>query len=95
MAMFKIYVGNLDYKVTVEHLKPLFEPFGELDEISIAVDAEGKSRGFAIVLFKDKLKGQLAIETLADFNSCVVNIGVKPNSVIFARIGTLTSSANL
>ena len=66
MAMFKIYVGNLDYKVTVEHLKPLFEPFGELDEITIAVDAEGKSRGFAIVLFKDKLKGQLAIETLAE-----------------------------
>lgn len=68
MAMFKIYVGNLDYKVTVEHLKPLFEPFGELDEITIAVDAEGKSRGFAIVLFKDKLKGQLAIETLAEKN---------------------------
>ena len=66
MAMFKIYVGNLDYKVTVEHLKPLFEPFGELDEITIAVDADGKSRGFAIVLFKDKLKGQLAIETLAE-----------------------------
>ena len=66
MAMFKIYVGNLDYKVTVEHLKPLFEPFGELDEITIAVDAEGKSRGFAIVLFKDKLKGQLAIETLTE-----------------------------
>ncbi|MSR33803.1 MAG: hypothetical protein EXS12_03235 [Phycisphaerales bacterium] len=68
MAMFKIYVGNLDYKVTVEHLKPLFEPFGELDEITIALDAEGKSRGFAIVLFKDKLKGQLAIETLAEKN---------------------------
>ena len=66
MAMFKIYVGNLDYKVTVEHLKPLFEPFGELDEITIAVDADGKSRGFAIVLFKDKLKGQLAIETLTE-----------------------------
>ncbi len=66
MAMFKIYVGNLDYKVTAEHLKPLFEPFGELDEITIALDGDGKSRGFAIVLFKDKLKGQLAIETLAD-----------------------------
>jgi RNA recognition motif-containing protein len=66
MAMFKIYVGNLDYKVTAELLKPLFEPFGELDEITIAVDADGKSRGFAIVLFKDKLKGQLAIETLAE-----------------------------
>ncbi|MCE9618663.1 MAG: hypothetical protein K8R92_02000 [Planctomycetes bacterium] len=66
MAMFKIYVGNLDYKVTVEDLRPMFEPFGDLDEITIAVDAEGKSRGFAIVLFKDKLKGQLAIETLTD-----------------------------
>ncbi len=62
--MFKIFVGNLDSKVTVEMLRPMFEPFGELDEVVVAKDEDGKSRGFAIVLYKDAMKGQLAIETL-------------------------------
>ena len=64
MPMFKIFVGNLDAKVTVEMLKPMFEAFGELDEVILAKDDDGKSRGFAIVLYKDAMKGQLAIETL-------------------------------
>lgn len=64
MPMFKIFVGNLDPKVTLEMLKPMFEAFGELDEVIVAKDEDGKSRGFAIVLYKDAMKGQLAIETL-------------------------------
>ena len=61
MPMFKIFVGNLDPKVTVEMIKPMFEAFGELDEVILAKDEDGKSRGFAIVLYKDAMKGQLAI----------------------------------
>jgi len=64
--MFKVYVGNLDSRVTADSLRPMFEPFGDLDEIIIATDSKTqKSRGFAIVLFRDPMKGQLAIETLA------------------------------
>ncbi len=81
MAMFKVFVGNLDFKVTAEMLKPMFEAFGELDEVILAKDEEGKSRGFAIVLFKDAMKGQLAIETLADRKilgrSIVINEALK------------------
>jgi RNA recognition motif. (a.k.a. RRM, RBD, or RNP domain) len=63
--MFKVYVGNLDPRTTVETLKPYFEPFGDaVDEIIVALDDEGQPRGFAIVLFRDPAKGQLAIETL-------------------------------
>ena len=63
--MFKVYVGNLDPRTTVETLKPYFEPFGDaVDEIIVALDAEGQPRGFAIVLFRDAERGQLAIETL-------------------------------
>jgi hypothetical protein len=50
--------------VTVEMLTPMFAAFGELDEVIVAKDEDGKSRGFAIVLYKDSMKGQLAIETL-------------------------------
>ncbi|MFM9170698.1 MAG: RNA recognition motif domain-containing protein [Phycisphaerales bacterium] len=63
--MFKVFVGNLDPRTTVESLKPYFEPFGDaVDEIIVAMDEEGKSRGFAIILFRDPQRGQLAIETL-------------------------------
>jgi RNA recognition motif-containing protein len=79
--MFKVYLGNLDSRVTVETLKPLFLPFGDGEEIVIATDADGKSRGFAIILFKDPLKGQLAIETLANRKingrTVVINEAVK------------------
>lgn len=65
MPMFKVYVGNIDDRTTVETLKPYFEPFGDaVDEIIVALDAEGQPRGFAIVLFRDAERGQLAIETL-------------------------------
>lgn len=63
--MFKVYVGNLDPRTTVDTLKPYFEPFGDaVDEIIVALDGEGQPRGFAIVLFRDPQRGQLAIETL-------------------------------
>ncbi|MBX3356658.1 MAG: RNA-binding protein [Phycisphaeraceae bacterium] len=63
--MFKVFVGNLDQRTTADSLRPIFEPFGDLDEIIVAIDPKTKrSRGFAIVLFRDPLKGQLAIETL-------------------------------
>lgn len=65
MPMFKIYVGNLDPRTTVEALKPYFEPFGEaVDEIILVMDEQGEPRGFAIVLFRDPQLGQLAVETL-------------------------------
>lgn len=65
MPMFKVYVGNLDPRTTVETLKPYFEPFGDaVDEIVLVTDKDGQPRGFAIVLFRDPQRGQLAIETL-------------------------------
>ena len=53
------------YGTTVETLKPYFAPFGEaVDEIIVALDEEGKARGFAIVLFRDPQLGQLAIDAV-------------------------------
>lgn len=80
--MFKVYVGNLDSRVTADVLRPLFEPFGDLDEIIVATDSKtNRSRGFAIVLFRDALKGQLAIETLTgrklSGRTIVINEAVK------------------
>ncbi|HAW96058.1 MAG TPA: hypothetical protein DCX60_07280 [Phycisphaerales bacterium] len=61
-GLFKIYVGNLDYKVTEFSVRRLFEPFGELEDVAMATDKEtGKPRGFAIVMMRDHSQGHTAI----------------------------------
>jgi RNA recognition motif-containing protein len=62
-GIFKIYVGNLDYKVTEFAVRRLFEPFGEIEDIAMAQDKEtSKPRGFAIVMMRDHEQGQSAID---------------------------------
>lgn len=64
--MFKIYVGNLDYRVEAEDVLRLFQRFGPIEDVAMAVDKKtGKKRGFAIVMVREELRGRLAIESLA------------------------------
>jgi len=45
-----IYVGNLEYGVTSEELRALFEPFGTVAMAEVQVKARtGHSRGFGMV----------------------------------------------
>ncbi|MDA1008728.1 MAG: RNA-binding protein [Planctomycetota bacterium] len=63
--MFKIYIGNLDKRTTLEHVKNLFTAFPDIDDLVLGEDPEtGQSRCFAIAMFKDDARGQLAIDTL-------------------------------
>ena len=64
MGMFKVYVGNLDRKATADDVRTLFVAFPDVEDIALATDKEGNSRCFAIVMFRDKQRGQLAIEVL-------------------------------
>jgi RNA recognition motif-containing protein len=60
--MFKIFVGNLEYKTSVEAIRDLFERHFAIDDVAMAVDpATGKSRGFAIVMTKDEVKARAAL----------------------------------
>ena len=61
-GLFKIYVGNLDYKVTEFAVRRLFEPFGDLEDVAMATDKQtGKPRGFAIVMMRDHDEARQAI----------------------------------
>lgn len=61
-GLFKIYVGNLDYKVTEFAVRRLFEPYGAIEDIAMATDKEtGKPRGFAIVMMRDHDEAKTAI----------------------------------
>ncbi len=62
MALFKIFVGNLNRQTTPEALRELFERYGTVNDVALATDkATGKPRGFAFVFMEDADAGRIAI----------------------------------
>jgi RNA recognition motif-containing protein len=60
-----IYVGNLDYTVTSDELRALFEPFGTVAMADVQVRSRtGQSRGFALVEMPDVAEARTAIDGL-------------------------------
>jgi RNA recognition motif-containing protein len=60
-----IYVGNLSFSVNEEQLRSMFEPYGQVDRVSIVTDRDsGQSRGFGFVEMSDDEAGNRAIEAL-------------------------------
>ena len=60
-----IYIGNLDYKVSEEDLKGLFEVYGNVSETKIITDKfSGRSKGFGFVTMENNADGKKAIDEL-------------------------------
>jgi hypothetical protein len=60
-----IYVGNLDYAVTSDELRALFEPFGAVASSDVQVKSRtGQSRGFGIIEMPQADEARAAIEAL-------------------------------
>jgi RNA recognition motif-containing protein len=63
--MFKLFVGNLNYRTTPDGLREIFAAHGEVLDVFIGTDREtGRSRGFGFVTMGSKEAGQAAIENL-------------------------------
>ncbi|PYX10375.1 MAG: RNA-binding protein [Acidobacteria bacterium] len=63
--MKNIFVGNLDFNTSEEELRQLFEPYGQVDRVSILTDREtGRSRGFGFVEMASSEDGEKAIAAL-------------------------------
>jgi cold-inducible RNA-binding protein len=63
--MFRIYVGNLNFRTSEQALGELFGQHGQVDDVAIITDREtGRSRGFAFVVMADEAEGRAAIEAL-------------------------------
>ena len=46
--MKNIFVGNLDFAATESSIRSLFEPYGNVERVSLVTDRDtGRSRGFA------------------------------------------------
>lgn len=58
MGESKLYVGNLDFTCGEDALFDLFSKAGDVGEVSIVRDNDGKSRGFAFVTMITREGGQ-------------------------------------
>jgi cold-inducible RNA-binding protein len=48
--MKSLFVGNMNFQTTESELRALFEPFGQVTRVHMAMDREtGRARGFAFV----------------------------------------------
>ena len=60
-----IFVGNLNYGLTEDDLKSIFEEYGELDTVKLITDRfTGKSKGFGFVEMANAEEAKKAIEEL-------------------------------
>lgn len=61
----RIYVGNLNYSVTSEDLRSLFEQHGTVDSAEVQVKTRtGQSRGFGLVDMSNDNEAEAAIAAL-------------------------------
>ena len=63
--MKNIFVGNLDFAATEASIRSLFEPYGNVERVSLITDRNtGQPRGFAFVEMTDASEADKAIAAL-------------------------------
>ena len=72
-----IYVGNLNWNLSSEELREIFEGYGEVVDCKVIMDREsGRSRGFAFVEMANASEGNAAIEALDGYELVGRNLRV-------------------
>jgi cold-inducible RNA-binding protein len=63
--MKNLFVGNMSFQTTEGDLRALFEPFGQITRVHLAMDREtGRARGFAFVEMQNDAEAAKAIAEL-------------------------------
>ena len=78
-----IYIGNISLRLKEDHIRQLFEAFGEVVSVRLITDRmTGLSKGIAFVEMKYKAEAESAIEKLnrceLDGKKMVVNYAKEP-----------------
>src|SRR5262249_54359465 len=77
----KLFVGNLDFKVTENDLQDAFAAYGTVVEANLVTDrTTGRPRGFAFVTMSSPEEAQKAIDGLngKDLGGRALNVNVAP-----------------
>jgi cold-inducible RNA-binding protein len=63
MTMKNIYVGNLDFGTNEDELRAVFEPYGQVDRVTLVRDRDtGQPRGFGFVEMANDGEAEKAIQ---------------------------------
>ncbi|KAF7494610.1 Myelin expression factor 2 [Sarcoptes scabiei] len=62
----KVFVANLDYKVTERKMEDIFALAGKVSKVRLYCDHEGKSKGFGVVEFEHPVE---AVQAISMFNN--------------------------
>ena len=63
--MKNLFVGNMSFQTTESELRGMFEPFGQVSRVHIAMDREtGRARGFAFIEMPNDAEAAKAIAGL-------------------------------
>lgn len=61
----RLYVGNLSYGTTDDHLRALFSQFGTVDSAQVIIDRDsGRSKGFGFIEMSADQEAEAAIKAL-------------------------------
>lgn len=75
--MLNIYVGNLDYSISSDDLRELFEEFGTVNSANVITDRDTRrSKGFGFIEMEDDDEAHEAIEELdgAEFEGRTIKV---------------------
>lgn len=60
-----IYVGNINYSLSEDDIRKIFEVMGKVESVKIVLDKRtGKSKGYGFIEMPDKKEAMEAIKTL-------------------------------
>lgn len=63
-----LYVGSLNFALTADDIREVFQPFGDLEAVELHRDPmTGKSKGYCFVKFKEHKDAMVAIEKMNNF----------------------------
>ncbi|ORY78093.1 hypothetical protein BCR35DRAFT_353072 [Leucosporidium creatinivorum] len=84
-----LYVGSLNFALTENDIRQVFQPFGEVEVVDLHKDpVTGKSKGYAFVQFKEAKDAHSALEKMNNFSLAgrEIKVGlVADKSVAFSR----------
>merc|ERR1719356_838029 len=77
-----VYVGNLPFRAAWQDVKDVFKAHGEVIRVDVAQDADGRSKGYATVLFEKEEEATAAIEALNETEFQGRNIVVRLDNFV-------------
>lgn len=77
-----VYVGNIPFRTAWQDLKDVFKEYGDIIRVDIAEDYDGRSKGYATVLFAKEDEASAAIEALHESEFQGRNIMVRLDNFV-------------